>query len=43
MKPKSNGLTILGPKEIAELDDGSNLPTFDEFIKDYHNLGSILN
>ena len=40
-QPQSNRLVILGPEEIAELDNGANLPTFEEFIADFHNLGLV--
>ena len=41
-KPRSStGVIIIGPEQIAEQNAAKNLPTFKEFIEDFHNLGRV--
>jgi len=40
-KPKSStGVIYIGPEELAKQNAEQNLPTFKEFIKDFHNSSS---
>ena len=41
-EPKSStGVIYIGPEQIAAQNAEKNLPTFKEFIEDFHNLGRI--
>ena len=41
-EPKSSsGVIVIGPEQIAAENAEKSLPTFKEFIEDFHNLGWI--